>query len=367
MSEYNIQMNKYNALNTEYDQLYPQPMKHANTHAKDGSDPITSADIGAYSKIETDSLLSSKPNPNLLDNWYFGNPINQRGQTSYTGEAYGIDRWTLGLWNHVSPSLLISDGYITLSNNTAEGTSSSCYIRQYIDNPEQFAGQTVTFSVLLGAVAKGSGKLVIAISVNGSAGSATEIKAENANSIASITLTLPSEVTSLSVYIGQSANNAGKGTFSIQLKAAKLELGSTQTIAHQENGVWVLNEIPDYGEQLRRCQRYFYRFPQIGDIYTDFGIGLVQSATNFYSVIKFPVSMRNAPSLVAYGSFRLLSANFNTAISVTSIEYDTGIDSSTSDSIKIRATVSGGLTVGTPMYLQAAKDPSAHIDFIADL
>ena len=47
MSEYNIQMNKYNALNAEYDQLYPQPMKHASTHAKNGSDPITPASIGA--------------------------------------------------------------------------------------------------------------------------------------------------------------------------------------------------------------------------------------------------------------------------------------------------------------------------------
>ena len=60
MSEYNIQMNKYNALNAEYDQLYPQPMKHASTHAKDGSDPITPADIGAYSKNEADTLLANK-------------------------------------------------------------------------------------------------------------------------------------------------------------------------------------------------------------------------------------------------------------------------------------------------------------------
>lgn len=60
MSEYNIQMNKYNALNAEYDQLYPKPMKHANTHAKDGSDPITPASIGAYTKTEADALLANK-------------------------------------------------------------------------------------------------------------------------------------------------------------------------------------------------------------------------------------------------------------------------------------------------------------------
>ena len=65
MSEYNIQMNKYNALNAEYDQLYPNPMKHANTHAKDGSDPITPASIGAYTKTEADALLANKLNTNL--------------------------------------------------------------------------------------------------------------------------------------------------------------------------------------------------------------------------------------------------------------------------------------------------------------
>ena len=40
--------------------------------------------------------------------------------------------------------------------------------------------------------------------------------------------------------------------------AMKLELGSQQTLAHQNaDGNWVLNEIPDYGEQLAKCQRYF--------------------------------------------------------------------------------------------------------------
>ena len=80
MSEYNIQMNKYNASNAEYDQLYPQPMKHANTHATGGSDPITPTSIGAYTKTETNTLLQKKVdkdrvvNPNILDNWYLGNP-----------------------------------------------------------------------------------------------------------------------------------------------------------------------------------------------------------------------------------------------------------------------------------------------------
>lgn len=46
---------------------------------------------------------------NLLDNSDFRNPVNQRGQQSYTNNAYTIDRWQI--WNG---SLSIADGYITV-------------------------------------------------------------------------------------------------------------------------------------------------------------------------------------------------------------------------------------------------------------
>ena len=64
MSEYNIQMNKYNALNAEYDQLYPQPMKHASTHAKDGDDPITPSSIGA-SELGVDGKVLTSQLPSM--------------------------------------------------------------------------------------------------------------------------------------------------------------------------------------------------------------------------------------------------------------------------------------------------------------
>ena len=49
-----------------------------------------------------------------------------------------------------------------------------------------------------------------------------------------------------------------KGSYTNKIVAAKLELGDTQTLCHQENGVWVLNEIPNYAEELAKCQRYLY-------------------------------------------------------------------------------------------------------------
>ena len=32
-------------------------------------------------------------NPNLLDNWYFADPVNQRGEKEYRNDTYTIDRW----------------------------------------------------------------------------------------------------------------------------------------------------------------------------------------------------------------------------------------------------------------------------------
>lgn len=52
-----------------------------------------------------------RTNPNLLDNWYFGRPVNQRGQTEYTaGGAYTLDRW----WAQYDTTLSIVDGGIKI-------------------------------------------------------------------------------------------------------------------------------------------------------------------------------------------------------------------------------------------------------------
>ena len=53
-----------------------------------------------------------RTNPNLLDNWYFGRPVNQRGQTEYTEAGkYVIDRW----WLQLDTSLSIVDGGVKIS------------------------------------------------------------------------------------------------------------------------------------------------------------------------------------------------------------------------------------------------------------
>ena len=179
------------------------------------------------------SVIATKAfpcNPNLLDNWYFGNPVNQRGQTSYTGAGYTIDRWKL----FASGSVAITDGGLQFSSAVNFG--------QVLEGSRVPNGIKATASVLTD-----EGLAAVTFSLSGEAQQ-----------------TVSAIVGGTSLYFTGNWNNAGVHLIMLDgselVKAVGLELGSQQTLAHQENGAWVLNEIPDYGEQLRRCQRYCVAF-----------------------------------------------------------------------------------------------------------
>lgn len=181
-----------------------------------------------------DQQLQRKVNPNLLDNWYFGNPVNQRGQTEYTGLTYCIDRWKL---QYVT-QLAIVDGGVKLTGNWD--------ITEYFEN---MPAGTYTLSLLY----KDSSTTDLHADINEASGNlikrATTTQLSGLMSVTTTTDKLGGVVIG---FLGGAENSA-------TLIAAKLELGDTQTLAHKEGDEWVLNEIPNYGEQLRRCQRYYIK------------------------------------------------------------------------------------------------------------
>lgn len=176
-----------------------------------------------------ETALKYRSNPNLLDNWFFGRPVNQRGKTEYTENwKYGIDRW-----------LCAGDGKVTIADG-------HCVFYGAVDQ-----GLSVQMSDILGCTMTAS--LLLA---DGTLLTGTAVNTDN-----SIDIPFVSNVDGM--YLSLNATDlSGHRRFRTYsaperaVLAAKLELGSTQTLAHKENGVWVLNEIPDFGEQLRRCQWY---------------------------------------------------------------------------------------------------------------
>lgn len=222
-------------------------------------------------------------NPNLLDNWYFANPVNQRGLTIYEAgqkaHVYTIDRWWLDTWYRI---LTIVTGGISLSVSVDGG----CSLCQLVEGLEQLDGMTVTLSVM----------------VNGTVRSKTGVLERGSFSVGSgsegnVGLSWSADFNCYNVYMYTSnPDNV--------FQAIKLELGSTQTLAHQDtDGNWVLNEIPDYGEELQKCRRYYRQSFEGSDPTGKYGWCVFTAGSNNGGVaVSWEDPMRASPTVTVYDS-----------------------------------------------------------------
>lgn len=245
-------------------------MSYSSPKWNNGSAPPLSAEnMQALTDAvqEQGETLETMCNPNMLDNWYFVNPVNQRGQTSYTRGGYGIDRWRIGS----SGTLAVQNGYITFSSNDGTG-------RNLEETLETIPAGAYTLSAL---VENGAGSRLIA-GANGTYYGADV--SDDSKQVVSVMFT-KTTANPVTVYL-QCPNKA------VSWFAVKLELGSQQTLAHQDaNGNWELNEIPNYGEQLRRCQRYY----QVIQQYSAYPAAIDVNG-NLLVAIVLPVEMRIRPA-----------------------------------------------------------------------
>lgn len=183
--------------------------------------------IGGSSK---NIKVNNSFNPNLLDNWYFGNPVNQRGQASYKGAVYGIDRWRSWMDSGVAT---INDGYIHIEGSYCQPIEPRVYIA--CSNVGNITCSYLTKDGTLGfatAYPDNVGSYGMEFNVGGWFNLIPSGTGENMS--AGFDLHFYNDVA--------------------DVVAVKLELGAEQTLAHKnESGNWVLNEIPNYSEQLLRC------------------------------------------------------------------------------------------------------------------
>ncbi len=223
-------------------------------------------------------------NRNLLDNAYFVGggsqlgdgvfPINQRGQSSYGASMYGIDRWRT--WGNMTVALTAAG--LSLTSTEAAG------LFQY---PEQnrimaMMGETVTFSVKVGGqVYSNTGTIY--------SGAWLAVQVPSGEAIFVVPQSYPSELISVSYRF------SGAVSTPVVVQAMKLELGTVSTLAN--------DPPPDFGEELRKCQRYLYipTFPWYAWTGT---VAMATSATAFNWVINTPVPMRQGaiPTIGITGS-----------------------------------------------------------------
>lgn len=206
---------------------YQAPLTIDSTPTASSTNPVQSG--GVYTDVRTRVPVNGM-GKNLLDNANFLNPVNQRGAMSGAA-GYSIDRWSTSYGSGGVSWSLTSSGLTFQPTNP----SSYGYICQVIDNEilSALTGKRISVYVLTsdgdvigGVVPYTSNVLIYDATYDGHR-----------------------------VRIRFSGSEFRIESFASALTvcAVKLEIGTDQTLAHQENGDWVLNEIPDYEYELYRC------------------------------------------------------------------------------------------------------------------
>lgn len=346
------------------------------------------------------SVIATKAfpcNPKILDNWYFGNPVDQRGgyivpsgvnyflpdQTQnfpyagtttqayrveridtsgsafikvndteyfvpagggivrgYTGLGYTIDRW---IRRELSETTTLNEGHVSITGHGGNfdqmlGDDILRYLR----------GKEVTLSILA------RGNVAIIAEDFASSYSVAYLQSETFT-VVSKTLTVRSDADRFVYHIQPQDGN------SVDIVAVGLELGPQQTLAHQENGVWVLNEIPDYGEQLRRCQRYLFAANSDSYPYACVGSGYISSdGTEAIIIIPTPVSLEKLPVCEIKGVLRV-DTSYGEIVTLTSAAiYNIG-----RGAVCIHGKFTGTATAKAPCY--ALLDTGDNLFLSADL
>lgn len=300
----------------------------------------------AYNLKLTDNTLNAVrvvptfTRPNLLDNWYFGDPVDQRGGKiiqsgvniytdsalktligpaayacpvveltstyakvqdakntgsyyyaapadvvrGYTGNGYTVDRWCTDINN--GGAVLVGSNGITL-------TAQNMYWGQRLAREvvASLAGKTVTASVLMSDNNFFWGTVTISWQLN--------------------VIQTFFDTHLIRFYINQMSNEPiaqfefSTNAANVSILAAKLELGPTQTLAHQDSaGNWVLNEVPKDGDELLECQRYCRVIG--GTLNQPFCIAVRRETTVLEGFIPIDNPFRTVPSISVNGYFSVI-------------------------------------------------------------
>lgn len=227
---------------------------------------------GGFSGTEEEfrAVVGIRNNDNLLDNWYFVDPINQRGQISYSGPGYMIDRWFL--WDSSSSCTLSEDG-----------VSGSGWMCERLENVSIPRGMQCTLSIL-------SANGVNALQFYDETNSVNIVNKPVNSSFGGATFSVPTTCNAARIGVNFKSGSA--------VKAVKLELGPVQTLAHKDaSGNWVLNDPPpNKALELAKCQRYFL---PVGTDTPFAGRSSVLDSSEGIFFIPTPVTMRANPSFDA--------------------------------------------------------------------
>lgn len=238
---------------------------------------------------------------NLLDNSDFTKPVNQRGGASYTGAAYGIDRWKGGTG---TSSVTVTDQGVKFASN---GSWNMIY--QYFD-AGLFGGKTLTF-----AACTSEGNLIVGSGVYPAARGETLIVAD------------VDEETGLQ--LGFDTRHTYDGVRIAIADTAARDV--TVRWAALYEGAYTADTLPTYqpkgyAAELMECKRYFLKVQGVSRL-----CGYC-TTTQANMCLQLDVPMRVTPTLTVTSLDTIRAAGKNLTPTGASVQ------SMTDDSVRINVT-----------------------------
>lgn len=301
--------------------------------------PSKAEDVGAASLKYARQIGNPR---NLLDNSDFTNPVNQRGQTSYT--ATGSYIFTIDRWKTNYGIVTVNDGYI---NWTANEEAQYKRLIQIIPHTLK-AGQAYTLAML--ARVNQTDYTGLRFAENGGAGvSGARVALSTTNDFTwfVISCNMNQDVVEprLEILTGSETNQ----NINIDIKAMALY-----------EGEYTIENLPEYQPkgyaiELLECQRYFLKIVDTDTI--NLFAAMAYATTDATTFVPIPILMRVNPTI---SWEKLYLRNGTTDVAITSIgqpyQYGSGI--------YMRLTTGGSLTKGS---LYMVRPISGKMSFSADL
>lgn len=220
----------------------------------------------------------------MLDNGYF--KINQKGETEYSTFGISVDRWTVN-----RAIVKVYADCISLRWNGTDQYNGNIFER--IERDALLPNAIYTFSVLVEDV----GLLSVTFTTKTEAPSEPIFIVQKRFGDLELSVHDTPESYQFNVYTYSTKES--------YLKAAKAEPGAYFT----GWPVW------NYALELAKCQRYFYRIPEViaDGFIAPAGI-FNENGTYGYTVLNFPVPMRTIPALRYGGTIEAyIAGRWNTA------------------------------------------------------
>jgi hypothetical protein len=324
-------------------------------------------DTNGTVNLFTSSTLSVAGGKNCIING--GMDIWQRGTTFNSSTSFTADRWVVfpaaGTLNVTRSTDVPTSPYFSYSLQIAGVSSSGDILRQRIESAQvtSLAGQTVTLSIYAKSSA-GSAPLKWNTQVPSVTDNFTTVvqdqsgtfSASPSSSWTRYTATFTISANAVRGYELRIFRDSSASSNTTLITGVQIELGATATTFSEAGGT--------IQGELAACQRYYYRASD-GGAYNNFGLGIVESGTQFDLNFVLPVQMRVTPTSVDFSTLTSQEAPGGTLRAVTSV----GIGSSTSgrNTATLTMTVASGLTANRVIRVLGNNSTSAYIGVSAEL